>query len=157
MQRTVFDFATGATSVVAMTPSELAEFESSRAARPPTITDVDLERDRRISAGFTFNGKLFQARPEDQKRISGAGTLALGAMMNGALAGDLRWHGGSADFCWIAADNSTVTMDAQTVFAFGQAAANWESDHVFAARALKDADPIPADYTDDAYWPQQQA
>jgi hypothetical protein len=25
--------------------------------------------------------------------------------------------------------------------------------HIFAARALKDSDPIPADYTSNGYWP----
>ncbi|MEZ5782062.1 MAG: DUF4376 domain-containing protein [Rhizobiaceae bacterium] len=104
-------------------------------APPPTNEQVDAERDRRIEAGFEFNGVMFQARAQDQKRIAGAGTLALGAMVAGVQPGNLRWHGGSEDFAWIAADNTTMPMDAQTVFLFGQAAANWESLHVFAARA----------------------
>jgi hypothetical protein len=54
---------------------------------------------------------------------------------------------------WIAGDNSSVPMDAQTVTSFGQTAAAWKSAHVFAARAIKDMRPIPADFTDDAYWP----
>lgn len=120
----------------------------------PTADMVDRERDRRIEAGFMFGGKLFQSRVQDQKRISGAGTLALGAMVVlGAQAGNYRWHGGTEDFIWIAADNTTMVMDAQTMFTFGQAAAAWESQHVHAARALKDADPVPHDYMDDAYWP----
>jgi len=121
--------------------------------RAVTANMVNAERDRRIAAGFIFGGKLFQSGVDDQKRIAGAGTLALGAIVNGAQLGNLRWHGGNTDFMWIAADNSTVTMDAQTVFAFGQAAAAWESAHVFAARALKDASPIPQNYADDAFWP----
>jgi hypothetical protein len=44
-------------------------------------------------------------------------------------------------------------MDAQTVIAFGQAVAAMKSAHIFAARSLKDSDPIPADYTSDGYWP----
>lgn len=122
---------------------------------PPmaTASDVNAERDRRVAAGFMFNGALFQSRAEDQKRINGAGTLAVIAIMNGAQSGDLRWHGGASDFAWIAADNSLVTMDAQTVLTFGQAAAAWESAHVFAARTVKDMDPIPADYANDQYWP----
>lgn len=119
----------------------------------PSASDVDSERDRRIAAGFTFGGVLYQSRPEDRENIMGAATAALGAMAAGALPDDLRWHGGDSDFLWIAADNSTHPMDAQTVFAFGQAALRHKQAHIFAARALKDADPIPADFVDDSYWP----
>ena len=118
-----------------------------------TAIDIDAERDRRVSAGFMFNGKLFQSRVEDQKRINGAGTLALAAIVSGAQSGNYRWHGGSEDFGWIADDNSIMTMYAQTVMAFGQTAATWESLHVFAGRALKDMNPIPIDYTSNEYWP----
>lgn len=123
-------------------------------APPPSAADVDAERDRRISAGFVFAGKLYQSRPEDRENIAGASTAALAAMVNGAQPGDLRWHGGDSDFCWIAADNSLTTMDAQTMFAFGQAAMAHKQAHIFAARAVKDTDPIPADYTDDGWWPE---
>lgn len=119
----------------------------------PTSDVVDIERDRRISAGFTFAGVAHQSRPDDRENITGASLAALAAMMNGAQTGDLRWHGGDSDFMWIAADNSTHTMDAQTVFAFGQTAMAHKQGMIFAARALKDADPIPLDFTDDAYWP----
>lgn len=115
--------------------------------------EVDAERDRRIEAGFGFAGKLYQSRPEDRENIAGAAVAALAAIVAGAQPGDLRWHGGATDFAWIAADNSLVTMDAQTVFAFGQAAMAHKQAHIFAARALKDADPVPADYDDDAHWP----
>jgi hypothetical protein len=119
----------------------------------PSAHDIDAERDRRIAAGFTFGGVFYQSRPEDRENIMGAGTAALGAMMLGAQAGDYRWHGGDSDFVWIAADNSTHPMDAQTVYAFGLAAMAHKTAHIFAARAIKDADPIPADYTDNSYWP----
>lgn len=62
------------------------------------------------------------------------------------------WHGGSEPFGWIAADNEVVSMDAQTVFAFGQAAAAVETRLIFAARALREMDPIPENFTDDAWW-----
>jgi hypothetical protein len=119
----------------------------------PSLELVDAERDRRIAAGFTFGGVLYQSRPEDRENIMGAATAALGAMMQGAQAGDYRWHGGDSDFVWIAADNFTHAMDAQTVFAFGQAAMAHKTALIFAARAIKDADPIPADFTSDGYWP----
>lgn len=122
-------------------------------APPPSEAEVDAERDRRIAAGFTFGGTFYQSRPEDRENIMGAATAALGAMVQGAQAGDYRWHGGDSDFVWIAADNSTHVMDAQTVYAFGLAAIEHKTAHIFAARAVKDADPVPADYTDNSYWP----
>ncbi|WP_050743847.1 MULTISPECIES: DUF4376 domain-containing protein [unclassified Shinella] len=120
---------------------------------PPTEEQVDAERDRRIAAGFSFGGVIYQSRPEDRENIMGASTAALGAMMQGAQAGDYRWHGGDSDFVWIAADNSIHPMDAQTVYAFGLAAMEHKTAHIFAARAIKDADPIPFDFTDNGYWP----
>lgn len=114
---------------------------------------VDAERDRRINGGFSFAGIEYQSRLSDRENIAGAATAALGAMMSGAQPGDLRWHGGAEDFAWIAADNTMHTMDAQTVYAFGQAAMAHKQAHIFAARALKDADLIPADFADDKWWP----
>ena len=120
---------------------------------PVTPTDVDRERDRRIEAGFEFEGVLYQAREQDRENISGAATAALAAIVNGAKPGDYRWHGGDSDFVWIAADNTEHKMDAQTAFAFGQAAMQYKTRYIFAARALKDRDPIPDDFADDKYWP----
>ncbi len=114
---------------------------------------VNAERDRRINGGFVFGGVEYQSRPEDRENIAGAATAALGAIVAGAQPGDLRWHGGTEDFTWIAADNTMHTMDAQTVYAFGQAAMAHKQAHIFAARTLKDADPIPGDFAGDQWWP----
>lgn len=119
----------------------------------PSSNDVDMERNRRIAAGFTYLGVHYQSAETDRENIMGAATAALGAMMAGAQPGNLRWHGGASDFVWIAADNSEHAMDAQTMFDFGQAAMAHKSAHIFAARALKDVSPIPADYADDVHWP----
>jgi hypothetical protein len=118
-----------------------------------TTANINAERDRRTSEPFTFQGKLYDADPTSLSRISGASLLALGAMVTGKRAGDLRWHGGSSDFVWISYDNSLTPMDAPTCFAFGQAAAEWVSKHVFYAKALRSMEPLPEDYTDDKYWP----
>lgn len=119
----------------------------------PTAADVNLERNRRISAGFTFAGKHFAFDPDSKQRVTGAATLAGFAIAQGASSGNLLWHGGETPFVWIADDNTLVEMDAPTCFAFGQAAAVHETAHIFAARQLKDMSPIPADYADDAHWP----
>lgn len=121
--------------------------------QPVTAADVDRERDDRIAAGFVFAGKLYQSRPEDRENIAGASVAALAAIGAGAQPGDLRWHGGDSDFVWIAADNSLTPMDAQAMFVFGHAAMAHKQAMIFAARAIKDIDPIPADYADDQRWP----
>jgi hypothetical protein len=116
---------------------------------------VDAESERRMNAGFSFGGYTFQSDVESQKRINGATTMALLAVMGGKQPGDFRWNGGDQDFYWIAADNSQVPMDAQTVVKFGKACGLWVTGHIYAARQLKDAVPIPQDFADDAYWPKR--
>ena len=118
----------------------------------PTNDMVKAERDRRLDQDFVFNGKTFQRDPTSIARISGAGTLALGAIVGGAQVGDTKWHGRDTPFVWIASDDTLMVMDAQTCFAFGQAAAARETELVFAAKALRAMSPIPSDYKDDKYW-----
>jgi len=130
-----------------------AAFNAERAPSAPTSTAVNAERDRRLGTTFTFAGKDYDCDTASLARITGAATLAGFAMGAGALVGNLRWHGGTEDFMWIAADDTLTTMDAQTCFAFGNAAATNQSAHVFAGRAIKALDPIPADYAADARWP----
>jgi hypothetical protein len=139
-------------TIVSDTPPQPSAARLAR-LRARTQDAIDAERDRRIDAGVVFNGVRFQTRPADRENVAGATQLATLAVMAGAQAGNLRWHGGASDFAWIAEDNSIVTMDAPTVIAFGQAVAAHKSVHIFAARALKDSDPIPADYTSNGYWP----
>lgn len=108
---------------------------------------VNAERDQRMRSPFTFGANQFDYDSDSQKRITGAGALAhIAITVGGKQPDDLRWHDGAADFVWIAADNTLVAMDAQTVLAFGQAAGAWESAHIFAARALKDAIAVAADH-----------
>lgn len=116
--------------------------------------DVDAERDRRVAL-MAFNGKTYDCDKTSLRRIDTAKTNALAAIINGAQLADLRWADPNIDFAWIAHDNSATPMDAQTCLAFGMAAASWEGRHIVAARALKNMNPIPADYaTNAAYWPQ---
>lgn len=120
---------------------------------PVTSAEVDIERDSRIDAGVEFQGVLFQSRATDRENIAGAAQLGFMAVLAGAEPGDLRWSNSGQDFAWIASNNSLVPMDAQTVVAFGKAAAERKQALIFAARQLKDMEPIPADYTDDKWWP----
>lgn len=118
----------------------------------PSSGAVNAERDRRMRV-FTFDGVAYSFDPVSRDNISGAAVLALGAISAGAQPGNLRWANPEQDFGWIALDNTVVPMDAQTCWAFAQAAAAYKSALIFAARALKDFDPIPGDYTDNSYWP----
>jgi hypothetical protein len=125
----------------------------AKTGRPVRTDEVNEERDRRINGGFTFQGHLFDCDTAARQNISGAATLAIGAMASGALPGNLQWHGAVDDFAWLAQDNVVVTMDAPSVFAFGAEAAEHVRVHVFAARVLKDMAQIPHDYQDDSHWP----
>ena len=131
----------------------VGEAPSEKPVVPDIHELIKAERDRRLELDFTFQGVQFQRDESAVRRINGAGTLALAAIVGGAKAGNLRWHGGASDFVWIASDNSLVPMDAQTVMAFGGAAAGRETALLFAAKAIRAMDPIPSDYTDDKYWP----
>jgi hypothetical protein len=115
-------------------------------------SQTNAHRDKRIASGFLFQDKMYDSRPEDQKRISGAAQLAFMAIIAGAQPEDYLWAGGEP-FSWIAQDNSIALMDAQTVVEFAKAAAEWERKHIFAARTLKDMEHVPEDYKDDKWWP----
>lgn len=116
---------------------------------------VNKERDARIAGGFVFQNHMYQTGQDDRENIAGASTAALAAIVGGAQVGNYKW-GSSTDFGWIAADNTIVKMDAQTVFAFGSAALAWKSANIFAAYAIKAriAAGETIDYTDDQYWPE---
>lgn len=115
--------------------------------------DVDAERDRRANAGIVLNGVRYQTGPDDRDNISGAALLATMAIMAGAQRGDLRWHDQASDFVWIAFDNSKVPMDAFDVVELGKLAATRKQALIYAGRDLKDMVEIPADFTDDKWWP----
>ncbi|MGN7710759.1 DUF4376 domain-containing protein [Agrobacterium radiobacter] len=128
----------------------------------PVVTPamVDVVKNMRIDSGFGFEGNVYQARAEDRENIAGAVKAATDAItLFGAEEGDYGWQrlldpAAPAEFRWIAADNNTHLMDAQTVMRFGYAALGHKQSHIFAARKLKDMNPIPADYaTNPAYWP----
>ena len=124
--------------------------------------EVNDERDRRIRSHLDFNGVVYDFDERSKANITGAATLA-GFAIGAGLGTDPYWHVKNSPmepdpvnippFVWSARDNSNVPMDANTVFMFGKAAANRESAHIFAAKAIKLMSPIPLDYTDDKYWP----
>lgn len=124
-------------AVVPWSAEEIAEYQDAEAER--IRREIDIERDRRIDSGFEFEGVRYQSRPGDRENIAGAVLIAIA---------DPAYTTG-----WIAADNSVVQMDAPTLLRFGRTAADHKQALIFAARQLKDMQPIPADYADDKWWP----
>jgi hypothetical protein len=125
---------------------------------PPSTKLIDAERDKRIADGFYFDSVLYQARPDDRENIAGAVQAASNAVALGAEQGDFSWQRvllptAPDMFEWIAADNTRVAMDAQTVILFGYTAMMHKQAHIAAGRALKDMTPIPDTFNDDMYWP----
>jgi hypothetical protein len=86
-----------------------------------------------IANGFTFRGKLFQIDDTSRLNISTWGALALGAITSPSSG---AW---SADFYWVATDNSHVSMDAATMYAFSRAVGEYVSGCRTNLRAIKDA------------------
>lgn len=117
---------------------------------------VDVERLRRQGVGFVFVGKTFQARDADLIKMNGATTAASNAINSDESAKtDTRWADGQNLFQWIAADNTFVTMDAQTVVLFGMTAMAFLTRLSLQARAIKDqilAGSPPTNLADDALW-----
>lgn len=144
-------FADGAWSLAILPPQ--GEDGTPPEPRPLDSSDVNAERDRRVYSTFIFEGTVYDCDESSLARITGAAALAGFAMFGGALPGNFQWHGGATDFSWICHNNTVTPMDAQTCFAFGQAAAANQSAHIFAARALKELNPIPVNFADDIWWP----
>ncbi len=114
---------------------------------------VNAERDRRIDAGFTWNGKTFQSDRDSRKNIAGAATSAVSYIVGGGSPDEVYWQSPDTPFVWIATDNTEVQMTPAQMIAFGNAAMAHKKAHIFAARTLKDMAEIPADFADDKYWP----
>lgn len=124
----------------------------------PLAADVDRERDARINGGFIFDSVRYQTRSEDRENIAGAKSAATDAITLGAAEGEYDWQrlidpDAPAVFQWIAEDNTSHPMDAQTMVRFGYAALAHKQRLIFAARAIKNMSPIPADFaTNNDYW-----
>lgn len=133
----------------------ISEFEVINSPKIISVEkeQVNEERDRRIQAGVPFEGHVFDYNQMGKDNIESRAILAKLAIMNGSKKGDYRWFDPDSDFTWITQSNEKILMDAYQVSELGNTAMKWTTDHVFAARNLKDMTPIPQDYKDDKYWP----
>lgn len=117
---------------------------------------VNAERDRRIYGGVTYivDGQpyVFDSDEVSQGRVGHSAALARFAILGGAEADDYRWHGKDFDFAWITMSD-TVVLDAFEMAGLGDVFLEHVAFLVHAAKAIKELDPIPEDYDDDARWP----
>lgn len=120
---------------------------------PISSEEVNTERDRRIAAGFTWNGNTYQSDADSLSNIAGAATSAVAFMVAGGSPTEVYWADPSQPFVWLTVDNTEVQMTPQDVVAFGNAAMAHKKNHIYAARTLKDMDSTPQDFTNDQYWP----
>lgn len=130
--------------------------------QPHVLSGVDVkeERDKRIEAPFSHNfGGIHGVKLID---AGGGSRIAIGeALMRASLAvsyhgkqaGDLRWDDPARDFTWITSDNTKVPLDAPQMIEMAEALTRRDSAIMLAAREMKDAGDIPADYKDDYHWP----
>ena len=127
--------------------------QNQKLARHRLVQAINAERDRRVSAGFVFQGHRFDFDQDSAANITGAGASAGIAMALGAEQGNLRWADPEKDFSFLSQDNVWLPMDAHTCFAFSQAALRHKHAHIRAARSIKDTVPVPQDFTNDVFWP----
>lgn len=110
-----------------------AEYELS-AEKSAKRASVDALYASTVST-FSWGGYTWQATQD----IKDSAQWAQDAIDGGALTGNLRWHGGSADYVGITLDNQLVTMDAQSVVARAKAMAPKVYNARVNARKHKDA------------------
>jgi len=115
----------------------------------PTSDDVNAERKRRIEGGVRVivqgvGPVKLQGRQQDMSNLQG---LAFAAQMRIA-SGDTSYVEVFRDM-----DNNDHDMTPQQVVSMWAKGSAWVKQVYKASWALKDMDPIPADYKDDAHWP----
>jgi hypothetical protein len=140
---------TGSTIVKETDGSVHRVYQTTPVPTPAQSDLITAERDRRMYGGFVFDEIVYQSDAVAITNILGAAQLASLAVIAGAKTGDLRWANSNQDFVWIATNNTTTPMDAQTTIAFAQAAAAFRSQLIYAARSLKNA--VIAGQTVDIY------
>lgn len=117
---------------------------------PPASGDqINVERDRRISAGTTVNvtgyGDIpLQGGERDQTNLLGLVTAAQVRLAGGDTATLTKFRD---------AENVDHMLTPMQVIEMWSKGAAWISANYDASWALKAMDPIPADFADDSYWP----
>lgn len=115
----------------------------------PTSSDVNAERDRRVTAGASFTpagyGQAIPVAGDEQTKVNllALATAAQARMAQGDMATLTPYRDES---------NAVHQLTPPQVFDLWSQGAAYVSAVYQASWALKDG-AIPADYTDDGYWP----
>lgn len=144
--RMILEWKDGTKVIRPMTQEEIDSLEVV-----PSHKEVNQERDRRLDLSFSFEGKMIQRDPVSLRRIQGAAQMATIWIISGQDANSQVWVN-SGPLEWITDDNTTLNLTPAQTIAMGQEAARVETKLVFAAKRLKEMDPIPSDYMADHYW-----
>jgi hypothetical protein len=134
-----------------LTPENEAAFEASRAV-VPTAADVEIERKRRLAAGFDY------AFPDARgtHRIGTTDADMAGWSEVTMLAGAMIAAGQPAGTIAIVTNTGPATVTAIEWQSILLAAAAFRQPIWAASFALQAMSPIPADYADDAHWVGRQ-
>ena len=137
---------------VELSAEEKAALEAERAAAataPPTAKQVIAERDRRIDEGTTINVPGIGNIPTSGSPVVQADLTSL------AQAAQIAIAAGNPEAMFPFRDRTGTThaLTPEQVVSLFMSGVNWLASVRAAAWALMDADPIPADFTDDQHWP----
>lgn len=155
-RQSVLDSYPEGTVQIELKPSPDHEWDGSAwvpFSRVITADEVNRERDKRINAGFRHGGHVYQSDPDSRENIAGAFNLALAFVSGGGDPDKSDWMTPGTDFGWRTRDNVEVPMTPAQMMDLGKAAVAHKAAHIYAARPLREADPIRADFADDPHWP----
>lgn len=118
-------------------------------APAPTRDDVSLERDRRIASGHTIvlsDARTFTVQTRNEADFRNINGLVLKDTLL-QMQSDT-----TTEIIFRDADNVDQTLTAPFMIELGNLVAAAVDNLYKKSWTLKDADPIPSDYTDDSYW-----
>jgi hypothetical protein len=146
MQTIYFDDSFSEAMIAAINGYDAAWLNKIKAERTEA---VNVERDTRIEGGYDFvhddETYLIQSAQSDRENVIGLAVAAMGALSQGADAGDLEWLVPGMPFGFIAADNRAIPLDAAGMMALYQRGLGFKMSVTLYARALKDACLAAAD------------
>ncbi|MHB1098649.1 MAG: DUF4376 domain-containing protein [Burkholderiales bacterium] len=130
MQKTVYDLATKTSSVVNLTPAEIASLTPPLPdAQARARANLIVARNAEITSGFPYLGKTIDSDRDSVMSITGAGVAALAAKAAGL----------PYSVTWTCADDSTIVLDADGVLGMVVSLAMFADAQHAKARPLKDA------------------
>lgn len=146
MQTIYFDDSFSEAMIAAINGYDAAWLNKIKAQRTAA---VNVERDVRIESGYDFTHDeetySIQSAQSDRENVIGLAVAAMGALSQGAEAGDLEWLVPGMPFGFIDADNRTIPLDAAGMMALYQRGLGFKMGTTLYARALKDACLAAAD------------